>query len=67
MGGHVGLVRLEAGPTATRLGFATEEPLDAVAERLRSAGHAAAAVADEVMTVTDPDGQAVSVHPYPRS
>ena len=67
VGGHVGLVRLEAGATVTRLGFATEEPLDAVAERLRSAGHADAAVADEVLTITDPDGQSVSVHPYPRA
>lgn len=67
VGGHVGLVRLEAGPEATRLGFATEEPLGAVAERLRSAGHADATVADGVLTVTDPDGQPVSVYPYPRA
>ena len=67
VGGHVGLVRLESGPRATRLGFATEEPLAAVAERLRSAGHPDSTVADDVLTVTDPDGQSVSVHPYPRS
>jgi hypothetical protein len=67
VGGHVGLVRLESGPTSVRLGFATEQPLDAVAKRLRSAGHADAAVDDEVLTVTDPDGQTVAVYPYPRS
>ena len=67
VGGHVGMIRLEAGPKATRLGFATEEPLAAVAKRLRSAGHADAAVADDVLTVTDPDGQPVSVYPYPRA
>jgi hypothetical protein len=65
VGGHVGLVRLVAGSEPTRLGFATEEPLDAVAERLRSAGHADAAVAPERLTVTDPDGQPVVVYPYP--
>lgn len=66
VGGHVGLVRLVPGSGPTRLGFATEEPLDAVAERLRTAGHADAAVAADVMTVTDPDGQSVAVYPYPR-
>jgi hypothetical protein len=66
VGGHVGLVRLVAGSGPTRLGFATEEPLDAVAERLRSAGHADAAVAADELTVTDPDGQSVAVYPYPR-
>jgi hypothetical protein len=67
LGGHVGLVRVESGPGFVRLGFATEEPLADVVERLRSAGHADARVADDVLSVTDPDRQAVTVHPYPRS
>jgi hypothetical protein len=65
-GGHVGLVRLESGPESVRLGFATEEPLADVAERLRSAGHADADVEDDALSVTDPDGQPVVVHPYSR-
>jgi hypothetical protein len=67
VGGHVGLVRLESGPAAVRLGFATEEPLADVAERLRSAGHSDARVADDALSVTDPDGELVVIHPYPRS
>jgi hypothetical protein len=67
LGGHVGLVRLESGPASVRLGFATEEPLADVAERLRSAGHADAQVEGGVLSVTDPDGEPVVIHPYPRS
>jgi hypothetical protein len=65
VGGHVGMVRLDPGPATVRLGLATTEPLAEVAERLRVAGHADAAVTDSVLTVTDPDGQVVVVHPRP--
>lgn len=64
LGGHVGLVRVEPGPEAVRLGFATEEPLEEVAARLRSAGYEDAAVSDLVLSVTDRDGQPVAVYPY---
>jgi hypothetical protein len=60
LGGHVGLVRLESGPEAVRLGFATEEPLDEVADRLRAAGHDPV-VEGQRLTVVDPDGQQVVV------
>jgi hypothetical protein len=62
VGGHVGMVRLDAGPAAVLLGLATAEPLEEVAERLRVAGHDTA-VADSDLTVIDPDGQVVVVHP----
>jgi hypothetical protein len=66
VGGHVGLVRLESGPAAVGLGLATTEPLEEVAERLRSAGYDDAAITDAVLMVTDPDGQVVALHPRPR-
>jgi hypothetical protein len=59
-GGHVGLVRLESGPEVVRLGFATAEPLDDVAERLSGAGHDPT-VDGPRLTVVDPDGQSVVV------
>jgi hypothetical protein len=64
LGGHVGLVRLESGPESVRLGFATEEPLDDVAARLREAGHDPT-VEGPRLTVVDPDGQPVVVDARP--
>ncbi|HYJ66352.1 MAG TPA: VOC family protein [Nocardioidaceae bacterium] len=64
LGGHVGLVRVESGPETVRLGFATEEPLDDVATRLRAAGHDPT-VAGRQLTVVDPDGQPVVVNARP--
>jgi hypothetical protein len=66
LGGHVGLVRIESGAGSVRLGFATEEPPADVADRLRSAGYADAEVEASVLSVTDPDGERVVVHPYSR-
>jgi hypothetical protein len=60
LGGHVGLVRLESGPEAVRLGFATAEPLHDAAARLREAGHDPT-VEGRRITVVDPDGQPVVV------
>jgi hypothetical protein len=65
-GGHVGLVRLASGPESVHLGFATEEPLDELAVRLRASGHGDAAVVEGMLTVTDPDGQPAAVSPLPR-
>lgn len=48
-----------------RLGFETAEDLDALAARLRNAGHDARVVEDEVRSVhvTDPDGKRLEIHP----
>ncbi|HET9646979.1 MAG TPA: VOC family protein [Microlunatus sp.] len=61
----------EPVPTApdaspVRLGFETSEPLDALAGRLRAAGHDATVETGEggaKVVVTDPDGQQVEIHP----
>lgn len=60
LGGHVGLVRLESGPEGVRPGFATAEPLDDVAARLRRAGHNPT-VEGLRLSIVDPDGQRVVV------
>ena len=68
-GGNGGLIALhpptdEAIPGDTRLGFRTDEPLTALADRLDAAGHSDVSVTDEFggeLTVTDPDGQHVLV------
>lgn len=48
-----------------RLGFESAEDLDALAARLRNAGHDARVVEDEVRSVhvTDPDGKRLEIHP----
>jgi hypothetical protein len=61
--------RMIAGPGAVQLGFATQEPLAALATQLAKAGHGDAVVrhADfgDALYVTDPDGQSVVVLPAP--
>jgi catechol 2,3-dioxygenase-like lactoylglutathione lyase family enzyme len=59
---------LPAAPDAiaVRLGFETSEPLDALAGRLRVAGHDATVQTDErgaKVVLTDPDGQPLEIHP----
>ena len=52
------------------LAFETDEPLEAVAERLRAAGHPAEALVDEAfgraLRVQDPDGVWVQVNEHDR-
>jgi len=70
--GYVGLhhvysddLPVVAGPAAVQLTFTTDEPLDAVADRLRAAGYDDASVTREdfggMLSVTDPDGCLVQV------
>lgn len=56
-------------PLQVRLGFETDEDLEALAARLSGKGHAAVVVEGagvRSVHVTDPDGQHVEIHPRPR-
>jgi hypothetical protein len=73
---HQGEVRLQPAirsaddqfgpPYQVQLGFETSEPLDALAARLRGAGYQAATVQDQAgehVSVPDPDGGEMQIHP----
>lgn len=69
--GVIGLHRAESDPVGAEalveIGFETSEPLDALAGRLRAAGHDSATVFDDEVgtrvVVTDPDGRKLEIHP----
>ena len=74
-GGSVGLhyvysktLPIVAGPGAVHLTFASAEPMDDIAARLRAAGFDPTVTVEEfgaMLSVTDPDGQEVQVHEPP--